>query len=125
MPMLSVGTGTFNSIEKLLLTAPAVPVSVTACAADTGDTFAVNWAEVAFADTSDATGTVTAALLLDKTTLKPPAGAAPLMVTVQRSVPAPPIEALLQEVPLNTGAPVPPKAMVAVPLTEELLLTVN
>ena len=71
------------------MTLPALAVRIAVCAVETADTLGVNWAAVAFAATRDAVGTGTAALLLDKPTLKPPAGAGPLMVTVQRSVPAP------------------------------------
>jgi hypothetical protein len=124
-PTLSVGTGTFNWRAKLVLTMPALAVRLTVCAVETGDTLAVNCALVVFAWISAAVDTVTAALLLDKTTLKPAAGAGPLIVTVQRSVPVPPIDALLQEMPLSCGAPVPVSAITAVLLLEELLETVN
>jgi hypothetical protein len=73
----------------------------------------------------DADGTITAALLLDRVTLKPPASAGPLIVTVQRSVPVPPIDALLQERLVSLGAPVPLRGITAVLLTEELLVTVS
>ena len=105
--------------------APALAVRITVCTAETGDTLAGNWAVVAFAATREADGTITAALLLDKPTLKPPAGAGPLIVTVQRSEPVPPIDALPQEIPVSRGAPVPLRAITALLLMEELLVTVN
>jgi sulfur carrier protein ThiS len=46
-------------------------------------------------------GTVTAALLLARLTLKPPLPAAAVSVTVQLSLPDPVIDALLQESALN------------------------
>jgi hypothetical protein len=46
-------------------------------------------------------------------------------MTVQRSVPAPVIDALLQEMLLSCAAPVPLRITAAVLLTEELLITVN
>jgi hypothetical protein len=124
-PILSVGAGTFNWRAKLVLTVPALAVRPTVCAVETGDTLAVNCALVAFAWTSAAGDTVTAALLLDRPTLKPAAGAGPLIVTVQRSVPVPPIDALLQKMPFSCGAPVPLRAITAELLIDELLVTVN
>jgi hypothetical protein len=124
-PMLSVGTGTFSTSAKVSVTVPSVAVRVTDCAVVTTDPVAVNWAEVALAATITAGGVVTAALLLDSPTRKPPVGAGALIVTVQTSVPAPPIEVLLQEKPLSCGTPVPLRATAAVALMEELLLTVN
>jgi hypothetical protein len=123
--MLSVGTGTHNWRAKLVVTVPALAVRLAVCAVETGDTLAVNWAVVAFAAMKDADGTITAALLLDRVTLKPPASAGPLIVTVQRSVPVPPIDALLQERLVSLGAPVPLRGITAVLLTEELLVTVS
>jgi hypothetical protein len=98
---LRVGTGTFSSSAKVSVTVPALAVKVTACALETGVTFAVNWALLAFVCTSAAGDIVTAALLLDKATLKPGARAGPLSATVQRSVPVPPMDALLQEIPVS------------------------
>jgi hypothetical protein len=70
-------------------------------------------------------GTVTAELLLATPTAKPPLAAATFSVTVQLSVPAPVIDALLQLKPLNTGTLVPVRLIrVEVPL-DELLIRVN
>jgi len=70
-------------------------------------------------------GTVTAELLLAKPTANPPLVAATFSVTVQLSVPAPVIDALLQLKPLNTGTPVPVRLIrVEAPL-DELLVKVN
>jgi hypothetical protein len=124
-PTLSVGTGAFNSRTKVSVAFPALAVSETACAVVTGETFAVNCALVVLAWISAAGDTVTAALLLVSTTRKPAASAGALIVTVHRSVPVPPIDALLQEMPVSCGSPVPLRAIVAVALTEELLVTVN
>ena len=44
-------------------------------------------------------GTTTLALLLDRLTAEPPAGAAPLSVTVQETLPAPTIVAGVQDNP--------------------------
>jgi hypothetical protein len=119
------GSAAFNSRAKVSVMLPALAVSVTACAVETGDTYAVNCALVVFACTKAAGEIVTAALLLDRPTLKSPARAVPLSVTVQRSVPVPTIEALTHEMPVSCGSPVPLRAIVAVALTEELLVTVN
>ena len=70
-------------------------------------------------------GTVTAELLLARLTTNPPLAAATFSVTVQLSVPAPVIDALLQVKPLNAGVPEPLRlTTVDVPL-EELLVKVN
>jgi len=105
-PMLSVGTGGFSTSAKLFVTVPAVAVRLTACAVETTDPVAENVPVVAFAATITAGVVVTAALLLARPTLKPPAGAGLLIVTVQTSVPAPPIDVLLQEMPLSCGVAV-------------------
>jgi hypothetical protein len=83
----------------------------------------------AFAGTVSVAGTITAESLLDKLILSPPVGASSLNVTVQASVPDPVIDPLLQESPLNAAAgvaatPVPLKLIRALPLVEELLVTV-
>ena len=53
-------------------------------------------------------GTVTALLLLDRLTARPPGPAAAFSVTMQESVPAPVIDALVHVSPLSTpGAVVP------------------
>jgi len=123
--MVKVGTAAFSFRTKLLEMLPDVAVSVTVCAVVTADTVAVNPALVALAGTVAVTGTETAALLLDRLTLRPPAGAADAKVTAQESVPDPVMELLLQEKPLNTGGaamPVPYRPMTAVAPAEELLL---
>src|SRR3984885_10030942 len=80
---VNVGTAAFSCSAKLLETLPALAVRVTACAVVTEDTVAVNPALVALAGTTTVAGTVTAALLLARATLKPPLPAGPLSVTVQ------------------------------------------
>jgi hypothetical protein len=122
--MVNVDTPAFSCRPKVLDTPPALAVSVTACAVETDDTVAVNPALLAFAGTTTVAGTVTAALLLVTDTLKPPLPAGPLSVTVQASVPAPVIDALLQESALNpaaTAVPVPVRPITTVPLVDELL----
>jgi hypothetical protein len=122
--ILSVGTAAFNCRAKILATPPEVAVSVTAWAVETDATVAVNPALVALAGMVTAAGTTTAALLLDRFTLNPPAGAAVVSVTVQASVPDPVMAPMLQERPLNAAGgavPVPVRRIVAVEPFEELL----
>jgi hypothetical protein len=114
---------------KLSETPSALPFKVTVWAARTDDTVAGNPVLVAFAGTVTVAGTVTAVLLLDRLTLRPPLGAAAFSVTMQESVPEPVMDALLQESALNAAAgvpavPVPLRPITAVPLVEELLMTV-
>ena len=127
---LSVGSAALNCKTRLLETPPALALRFTVCAVDTGNTFAVNWAVVALAFTVTVAGADTDALLLDKLTLKPPTGAAPLIVTVQASVPDPVMDALLQETALSCTAlwssatPVPLRLM-SVVLAEASLVMVT
>jgi hypothetical protein len=126
--MVNVGTAAFNCSAKVLETPPALAVRVTACPVVTDDTVAVNPALLALAGTTTVAGTVTAALLLARDTLKPPLPAAPLSVTVQASLPDPVIDALLQESALSnpdTAVPVPVRPTTAVPLLEEVLWMVS
>jgi len=126
--MVNVGTAAFNCRAKLLETLPALAVRVTACPVETDDTVAVNPALLALAGTTTVAGTVTAPLLLATDTLKPPLPAGPLSVTVQASLPAPVIDALLQDRALNvaaTAVPVPVRPITAVPLVEEVLWMVS
>ena len=125
---VNVGTAAFSCRAKLLETLPALAVRVTACAVVTDATVAVNPALLALAGTKTAAGTVTAALLLVRPTLKPPLPAAALSVTVHVSLPDPVMDALLQESALNaagTAVPVPVRLITAVPLVEELLWMVS
>lgn len=70
-------------------------------------------------------GTVTAELLLARLTANPPLAAATFSVTVQLSVPAAAIDALVQVKPLKTGTLLPVRLItVEVPL-EELLVKVS
>jgi hypothetical protein len=123
--MLSVGTAAFSCRAKIFETLPEVAVSVAAWAVETDATVAVNPALVALAGTVIMAGTVTAALLLDRLMLNPPAGAAEVSITVQASVPDPVIVPLPQERALNAAGgavPVPARRIVAVEPFEELLL---
>ena len=126
--IVNVGTAAFSCSAKVLETPPALAVRVTACAVVTDDTVALNPALVALAGTTTVAGTVTEALLLVRPTLTPPLPAAELSVTVQASLPAPVIDALVQDSPLNTpgtAVPVPVRPITAVPLVDELLWTVS
>ena len=125
---VNVGTAAFSCSVKLLETLPALAVSVTACAVVTDDTVAVNPALLALAGTTTVAGTVTAALLLVRPTLKPPLPVAAVSVTVQLSLPDPVMDALLQDSALKAAAaavPVPARLITAVPLVEELLWIVT
>jgi hypothetical protein len=122
---LSAGAGTFNWMVKVSVTPPTLAVRVAVCATDTGVAYAMNCTLVIFALTNPAGDTVTAALLLDKATRKPAAGAGPLMVAVQRFVAVPPIDALVQEIPVSTGKPVPLSATTAALFVVELLVTLS
>ena len=91
----------------------------------TDKTVAVKLAVVAPAATVTEAGTVTAELLLATPTANPPLAAATFSFTVQLSVPAAVIDALVQVKPLNTGVPDPVRlTTVDVPL-DELLVKVN
>jgi hypothetical protein len=70
-------------------------------------------------------GTVAAALLLDKVTACPPAGAAAFKVTVQEEVAAPKRALLAHAIALTAGTPAPLRLITAEGLTEELLEIVN
>ena len=125
---VNVGTAAFSCRAKVLETLPALAVRVTACAVVTDDTVAVNPALLALAGTTTVAGTVTAALLLVRPTLKPPLPAAAVNVTVHASLPDPVIDALLQESALRapgTAVPVPVRLITAVPLVDELLWIVT
>jgi hypothetical protein len=104
---VNVDPAALSCRAKFLETVPALAVSVTACADVTDDTLAVNPALVALAGTVIVAGTVAAALLLARLTLKPPLPAAAVSVTVQLSLPGPVIDALLQESALNAPSAVP------------------
>ena len=88
-------------------TPPALAFRVADCAVFTAVTLAVKLAEVLPAATLVAAGTVTAALLLVRPTVRPPAVAAAFRVTVQLSVPAPVIDPLAQVTLVNLGTPLP------------------
>jgi hypothetical protein len=126
--VVNVGTAAFNCSAKVLEMPPALAVSVTACPVETDDTVAVNPALLALAGTTTVAGTTTAALLLAKDTLNPPLPAGPLSVTVQASLPAPVMVALLQDSALKvaaTAVPVPVRPITVVPLVEEVLWMVS
>jgi hypothetical protein len=113
-------------MANVLDTPLALAVSVTACAVVTADAVAVNVALVAPEATVTDAGTVTAELLLDSATAKPPLGAADVSVAVHASVVAPVSELLLHVTPLSAAVavPVPLRLIVAV-AGEALSLTVT
>lgn len=101
------------------------PDTVTSCAVLTELTVAVNPALVCPAGILIEAGTVTAALLLVRSTVSPPLAAAAFKVTVQLSVPAPVMEPVAQVSALGTGTPVPLKlTVVDVPL-DALVVSVS
>jgi hypothetical protein len=77
------------------------------------------------APTVTETGTVTAELLLARLTANPPLAAAAFNVTVQLSVPAPVIDALVQLKPFNAGVPEPLRLTTVDVPPDELLVKVN
>jgi hypothetical protein len=83
-------------IEAVFVTVPCVAVSVTVCSEVVGDTFASKLALRAPEGTVMEAGTETMPLLLASVTANPVAGAPPVNVTVQVSVPAPVIDVLAQ-----------------------------
>ena len=94
----------------VVLKVPAAAVSLAVWAVVTAETVAVNPAVLAPAGTVRVLGTTTALSLLDRFTTSPPAGAAAVRLTVQRSLPAPVIEAWVQVRLLRTpgaASPVP------------------
>jgi hypothetical protein len=88
-------------------TPPALAPRVADCAVFTAVTVAVKLDEVPPAATVVVTGTVTAASLLVRFTVRPPAGAAEFSATAQLSVPAPVIDPLAQVTLVNLGTPLP------------------
>ncbi len=79
----SVGTVDPSCNAKVFVLLPALAVSVTLCAVLTELTVAVNPALVCPAGILIEDGTVTAELLLDRTTVNPPLAAATFSVTGQ------------------------------------------
>ena len=126
---LSVGTAACSRRVKLLEALPEVADKVTVCPVATGETAAVKPALPALAGTVTNAGTVTAELLLDRLTFKPPLAAAVLRVRLQASVPDPVIDLLLQDRELNAAGneepviPVPLRLTVTGPLGDALLIT--
>jgi hypothetical protein len=128
--MLSAKIAAFSCKVKFFDMPPTLAVIVTACAAVTEATVAVNPALVAFAGTVTVLGTVTAELPLDRFTLSPPLGAAAVSVTVHASVPDPVMVPLLQYSALNAAelvpiVPVPLRVITGVAVVEESVATIN
>jgi hypothetical protein len=121
---LKVGVLALSARAKVLETVPAVAVRVAVCAVVTEATVAEKATLVALAGTVTVAGRVTETLLLERLTLSPPVPAAALRVTVQTSVPAPVIEALMQLSALSApgvAVPVPLRLITADGFVEELL----
>jgi hypothetical protein len=114
----------FSCRVKLSIEPSELAVRVTACADVTADMLAVNPALDAFAGTTTMAGTATAALLLARLTLTPPLPAAVVSVTVQRSLPDPVIDELLQESALKAVANMP-AFVVAPELQPDIAMTMR
>ena len=126
---VNVGTIAFRFKAKISEILPSLAVRVAVCAVPTAETVAVNPALAAPAGTVTVLGTVTAELLLDKFTIRPPLGAEAVSVTVQGSA-ADPIRALLVQlselkVVVLAAAPVPLRPIAIVPLLEALLAIIS
>ena len=91
----------------------------------TAETLAEKPALVAPAATVTEAGTTTDELLLARLTVNPPLAAAVLSETVQASLPAPVIEAFVQERAVSTGVPVPLRPIAVEAPVEELLASVS
>jgi hypothetical protein len=119
----------FSDKAKVFELLEVEAVSVAVCAVVTAVAVAVKPAVVAPAAISTDPGTVTAALLLARFTLMPPAGALPLTVTVHTSVPAPVRELDVHVSDDTVGriaiVPVPLSPIAMVPFPVALLVRVN
>ena len=104
---LNAGIAAFSCRLNFCETPPSVAVNVAACALLTNATLAVKLALFAPDGTFTEIGTETERLLLDKLTLTPPLGAAPLSVTVHASDPDPVMDELLQDRPFSETSPRP------------------
>lgn len=105
--IVRIGAVGLNCSATVFIAVPRVAESVVVCVEETAATVAVNVPLDAPAGTATVAGSVTAALLLDRLTTTPPAGAAALNVTVQASEPAPENE-LLAQVNALRAATLPP-----------------
>jgi hypothetical protein len=107
----------------------AVAVRVTFWAEVKEDTVAIKLEVVALPATVTDVGTVTVLLSLERLTTIPPAGAAPLSVTVHVTVPAPIIVALLQVREFRATSvedvPLPWSRTFAIVIAESLVMTLN
>jgi hypothetical protein len=122
---LSVDIAAFSCNAKPWELVPSVAVNVAACAVLTEATVAVKMVLLVPVGTLTEAGTVTDELLLERLTLTPPLGAAPLSVTVQVSVPDPVNDEPLQARAFNVGTvavPVPVRLTTVEGLLDELLL---
>jgi hypothetical protein len=123
-----VGVTAFNSSAKVCETPSSVAVRVAACDVVTAAMVAEKTVLVALAGIVTEAGTVTAASLLLRSTLRPPLGAAAVNETVQTSVPAPVRDALVHDklptVAVAAAIPVPLRATTAEPPLAALLETV-
>lgn len=106
---------------KVSVTPFAEADKVTVCATFTALTFTENVALLVPAATVTVAGTEIAGLLLATLTANPPLAAAVLSASVQVSVPAPVMDALVQLSPVSAGTPVPLRLTAVDPPVEELL----
>jgi hypothetical protein len=104
---LNMGVAAFSCRLNFCDTPPSAAVNVAACALLTNATLAVKLTLFAPDGTFTEIGTETERLVLDKLTLTPPLGAAPLSVTMHASEPDPVMDELLQERPFSETAPAP------------------
>ena len=118
----SAAVGTFRLSFRLADTPFAVPVRVAVCAVVTAEAVTMKTAVADPLGTVMDAGTVTALLLLERSTVKPPLPAAEVRVTLQDSVTAPVSDVLLQETTLSAGGtwPVPPTLPVCIPRAESV-----
>jgi len=122
---LSVDVPAPSRSDRVSVTPPALAVSVTVVLEVTAETVAVKPALVDPDATVTVAGTLTAELLLERFTAKPPLAAAAFSVTEQLSVPAPVMEPSAQLSPASTGTPVPLRAMAVEVPVDELLVNVS
>ena len=101
----------------------ALAVRVANSSTVTAESMAVNATLAVLAGTVTVAGTEIAAALLDRLTVRPPAGAGLFSSNVHASVPAPVIDKLPQVNPLKTAVPVPANATASFGFAEEVLLT--
>jgi hypothetical protein len=119
---ISIATAALSCKLKFAAALPAVAVSVTLSAVVTAAMPALKVALAVSAGTVTLAGTLTLALLLPRLTARPPLPAGAVSVTVHASVPAPVIDPLLHEIPLNTPGVTAVPVSVRVVIVGDVLL---